>query len=285
VRSHTHVVTFDGPEGLRLSGRLETPSTGRAAAAAVFAHCFTCGKQSRAATRISRALAGHGFAVLRYDMPGIGESEGEFADSRWSSRVDSVVAAATYLGRTVAPVRLLIGHSLGGATVLAAAGDLPDVRGVATIAAPFDPAHVTGLFSASYDELETRGEATVTIAGRSFVVRQALVDELADQPQRRRITELDRALLVLHSPTDAVVGIDNAAEIFAAARHPKSFVSLAGADHLLTVDADATYVADVIAAWAQRYLAVDTRPPRVTAWSTPRAQDLDSDDEPGRMSL
>jgi putative redox protein len=252
--ARTDVVAFPGPQGLRLSGRLEQPDDD-ATVGAVFAHCFICGKQSRAATRISRALAGHGFAVLRYDMPGLGESEGEFADSRWSSRVDSVVAAARFVGDTVAPVRLLVGHSLGGATVIAAADALPEVRGVATIAAPFAPGHVAGLLAPATDELARRGEADVRIGGRTFRIRQSLVDELADQPQQRRLANLGRALLVLHSPTDQVVGIENAAQIFTTARHPKSFVSLAGADHLLDDPDDAAYAADVIAVWAQRYLS------------------------------
>lgn len=254
----TQPVTFPGPDGLTLSGRLEqadVPSSMHPPAAVVFAHCFTCGKQSRAATRISRALAGHGFTVLRYDMPGIGESAGDFADSRFASRIDSLVAAAAFVSETVAPARLLVGHSLGGATVLAAADEIDTVRGIATIAAPVDPGHVIGLLAPIRAELAEAGEAEVQIGGRTFRVRQDLVDELADQPQRERIAHLRRALLVLHSPTDSVVGIEHAAAIFGAARHPKSFVSLAGADHLLTDPADAEYAADVIAVWAARYLA------------------------------
>lgn len=254
----TDQVEFPGPAGVTLAGRIEhaaADSVEHDPAAAVFAHCFTCGKQSRAATRISRTLASQGFTVLRYDMPGIGESGGDFADSRFASRIDSVVAAADFVGQAVAPVRLLVGHSLGGATVLAAAGQIDTVRGVATIAAPFDPGHVTGLLAPARAELASSGEAVVTIAGRDFRVRQDFVDELADQPQRRRIAELRRALLVLHSPTDAVVGIEHAGEIFGAARHPKSFVSLPGADHLLSHPQDAGYAGDVIAAWASRYLA------------------------------
>ena len=254
----TGAVRVPGPDGLVLSGRLEhanPDSPIQPPAAAVFAHCFTCGKHSRAAARISRSLAARGFTVLRYDMPGIGESDGDFADSRFASRIDSVVAAASFVGDQVAPVRLLVGHSLGGATVLAAAGRLDAVRGVATIAAPFDPGHVTGLLAPARAELASAGEAEVTIAGRVFRVRQDVVDELADQPQRDRISALRRALIVLHSPTDTVVGIEHAAEIFSAARHPKSFVSLPGADHLLTNPEDAEYAADVIAAWATRYLA------------------------------
>ena len=224
-----HCVPFAAADGLALSGRVEMP-VAPPRAGAVVVHCFTCGKQSRAAVRISRALAGHGFAVLRFDMPGIGESEGDFADSRFASRVSSVVAAAEHLTRTIAVVRLLVGHSLGGTTVIAAADRLPDVQGVATIGAPFDPQHVTGLFAPVRAELAADGEAEVLIAGRRFRVRQEFVDELGDQPQRARLASLGRALLVLHSPTD-----------------------LAGADHLLTDPADATYAADVIATWAQRY--------------------------------
>lgn len=249
----TEAVRVPGPDGLALAGRLEMPGT-EPAGAAVFAHCFTCGKQSRAATRISRALAARGFAVLRFDMPGIGESAGEFVDSLFASRVDSVVHVADYLRERHLPPRLLVGHSLGGATVVAAAAAVPEVRALATIAAPFDPAHVTGLLASAAEEIAARGQAEVHIAGQVFAVSKRLVDDLADQPQRHRLATLDAAILVLHSPTDTVVGIDHAAMIFRAARHPKSFVALDGADHLLSDPADAEYAAAVIAAWAQRYL-------------------------------
>ncbi len=246
-------VSIPGSAGNALAGRLEAGGAG--AHGVVFAHCFTCGKESRAATGISRALARAGFSVLRYDMPGVGQSDGAFADSRFTTRVDSVVDAADWLRARGHPPSLLVGHSLGGATVIAAAERVPDALGVATIGAPVDPAHVGGLISAA---LGDRDEAVVRIGSREFGVSRDLLEDLAEQPQLRRLARLGRALLVLHSPVDTVVGIEHATEIFTAARHPKSFISLDDADHLLTSRADAEYVAALIAAWATRYLNAQT---------------------------
>lgn len=247
---------FAGADGRHLSGRLDLPE-GPVLAYALLAHCFTCTKNSVAAARIARALTARGFGVLRFDFTGLGESGGVFADTSFSGNIQDLVAAAGAMVRAEMPPSLLIGHSLGGAAALAAAGDLPTVRAVATIAAPFEVAHVKHLLGDSLDELEARGEAQVDLGGRPFLIRKSFIDDLAEQDQAARIRALRRPLLILHAPQDRTVDIDNASAIFLAARHPKSFISLDGADHLLTRVADAAYVADVIAAWASRYLAVD----------------------------
>jgi putative redox protein len=244
---------FEGAQGQRLSGRLDLPEqTPRAFA--LFAHCFTCTKSSVAAVRVARALSAKGFGVLRFDFAGLGESGGDFADSTFSGSVGDLVAAAHAMAVRGAAPGLLIGHSLGGAAVLAAASRLPEVRAVVTIGAPFDVGHVTHLFAGGLDRLREQGEAEVDIGGRPFKLRRAFIDDLAVHDQGARIAALRRALLVLHAPADKTVAIDNAAAIFQSARHPKSFVSLDDADHLLTRAADAQYAAEVIAAWASRYL-------------------------------
>lgn len=245
---------FDGPRGYRLAGRMELPD-GQVRGWAILAHCFTCGKDSLAATRVARALAAHGIGVLRFDFAGLGASGGSFADATFAADVEDVRAAGRALAEAGKPPTILIGHSLGGAAALAAAGEMPGVRAVATIAAPFDVSHVLHhIDPASLDAIRTLGEAEVMLAGRPFMVRRGFVDDLARHDQAARIAQLRVALLVLHSPADATVGIENAARIFAAARHPKSFISLDDADHLLTRRADADYAADMIATWAGRYL-------------------------------
>jgi uncharacterized OsmC-like protein/fermentation-respiration switch protein FrsA (DUF1100 family) len=244
---------FTGADGQRLVGRIDRPR-GPALAFAVFAHCFTCTMKSVAAVRVAQALTAQGIGVLRFDFTGLGQSGGEFADSSFSGSVRDVVAAAQALAAAGHAPGLLVGHSLGGTAVLAAAGELPGVKAVATIAAPFDVQHVTGLFTHGLEALQRDGQAEVDIGGRPFTLRRGFVDDLARHDQRQRIAGLRRALLVLHSPRDTTVGIDQASSIFQAARHPKSFVSLDSADHLLTQAADAEYAAQVIAAWASRYL-------------------------------
>jgi uncharacterized OsmC-like protein/pimeloyl-ACP methyl ester carboxylesterase len=221
---------------------------------ALFAHCFTCGKDILAARRIAERLAENGIAVLRFDFTGLGSSEGEFANTQFSSNVDDLVAAADHLRETHTAPAILIGHSLGGAAVLAAARRVRDARAVVTIAAPYDPGHVLGLFKDRVDEIRARGEGEVTLAGRPFRIRREFLDDISERRLNDNIASLRKALLVFHSPTDETVGIENASQIFTAARHPKSFVSLAGADHLLGHKSDAVYVANVVAAWAQRYL-------------------------------
>ncbi|MBV8791496.1 MAG: OsmC family protein [Pseudolabrys sp.] len=244
---------FSNARGEKLAAILDLP-LGEPAAFALFAHCFTCGKDNLAAKRISERLAEGGIAVLRFDFTGLGMSEGEFANTHFSSNVADLIAAAKHLRETRKAPAILIGHSLGGAAVLAASSDLPEAKAVVTIGAPVDPSHVTGLFKEQLEEIRDKGEVEVQLAGRPFKIRREFLDDVAGQVLDRRIASLRKALLVFHSPTDQTVGVDNASHIFLAAKHPKSFVSLDGADHLLTKRDDAIYVADVIAAWASRYL-------------------------------
>ena len=244
---------FTGAGGDTLAARLESPE-GEIRAYALFAHCFTCSKDIFAASRIAAALASSGIATLRFDFTGLGASGGDFANTNFSSNVDDLVAAADWLRAAHAAPSILIGHSLGGAAVLAAAEAVEEAAGVVTIGAPSDPAHVSHLFGDDIETIERHGEADVKIAGRPFRIRKQFLDDIAGQRLRARVTDLRKALLVMHAPLDRTVGIDNAAEIFQAAKHPKSFVSLDSADHLLTRREDAVYAAEVVAAWASRFL-------------------------------
>ena len=246
-------ITFANPAGEPLAARLDRPD-GPPRAFALFAHCFTCSKDTFAAARISQGLAARGVAVLRFDFTGLGASGGDFANSNFSSNLDDLAAAADFLRQHYEAPKLLVGHSLGGAAVLAAAQRVPEAVAVATIAAPFDPAHAGRLFAPARAEIEARGEALVTLGGRSFRVRRQFLEDIAAHRLSDHIAGLRKALIVFHAPRDEIVGIENASHIFTAARHPKSFVSLDDADHLLTRRADAVYVADVLAAWASRYL-------------------------------
>ena len=248
----TERLEFPNARGEKLAALLDLP-LGRPAAFALFAHCFTCGKDNLAAKRIAERLAMCGIGVLRFDFTGLGSSEGDFADTHFSSNIDDLVAAADYLRASHGAPAILIGHSLGGAAVLAAAHRIADARAVVTIAAPCDPAHVTGLFKEQVDKIREQGEVEVSLAGRPFRIKREFLDDISEQRITERVADLRKALLILHSPTDDTVSIDNASRIFLAARHPKSFVSLAGADHLLSKKSDAAYVANVIAAWAERY--------------------------------
>ena len=251
---------FRNAQGETLAALLDRPD-GAVRAVALFAHCFTCGKDNKAARRISEGLKLHGIAVLRFDFTGLGASEGEFANTTFSSNVDDLVAAADHLRQTLAAPAILIGHSLGGAAVLAAAHRIAEARAVVTIGTPCDPAHVRGLLGGDLDKIRAEGEVEVKLAGRPFRIKRALLDDIAEQHLTEQIRDLHKALLVFHSPTDDTVGIENASHIFTAAKHPKSFISLAGADHLVSRPGDASYVASVIAAWAERYLdmAMDTQ--------------------------
>jgi putative redox protein len=244
---------FTGSEGQQLAAALDTPESG-IRAYALFAHCFTCGKDVLAASRIAVALAAKGIAVLRFDFTGLGSSEGDFANSTFSSNVADLIRAADHLRETRSAPAILIGHSLGGAAILAAAGQIPDAKAVVTIAAPSDPAHVTNFFRDKIEDIRQRGKVEVSLAGRPFSIKREFLDDIAEHSLTSHIAKLHKALLVMHSPTDDTVSIDNATKIFVTARHPKSFVSLSGADHLLTDKGDAAYVADMIAAWASRYL-------------------------------
>ena len=224
---------FTGEGGHQLAAALDLPER-EPIAFALFAHCFTCGKDVLAAKRIAAALAAKGIAVLRFDFTGLGSSEGDFANSTFSSNVADLVHAAEYLRANRMGPAILIGHSLGGAAILAAAGQIPDARAVVTIAAPSDPVHVTGLFRDRIEDIRKQGEVEVSLAGRPFHIKREFLDDIAEHNLMAQVTSLHKALLIMHSPTDDTVGIDNATRIFVAARHPKSFVSLAGADHLLS---------------------------------------------------
>ncbi|SDP14526.1 bifunctional alpha/beta hydrolase/OsmC family protein [Afipia sp. GAS231] len=255
---------FAGEGGHQLAAALDLPD-GPVTAYALFAHCFTCGKDVLAAKRIATALAAKGIAVLRFDFTGLGSSEGDFANSTFSSNVADLVHAADHLRETRGVPAILIGHSLGGAAILAAAGRIPDAKAVVTVAAPSDPAHVTHLFKDKIEDIRTQGEVEVQLAGRPFNIKREFLDDIAEHSLMADVAKLHKALLVMHSPTDDTVGIDNATNIFLAAKHPKSFVSLSGADHLLSAKRDSAYVADVIAAWAERYVEPVAAPVAVAA--------------------
>lgn len=260
----TERITFTGHSGEKLAARLDLPD-GPHLATVLFAHCFTCSKDIPAARRISGRLAAMGLAVLRFDFTGLGHSEGEFSNTTFSSNVADLIAAADYLKtRGMAP-DMLIGHSLGGAAVFRAASEMATVRAVATLGAPFDPHHVTHNFDDALERISSDGEAEVSLGGRPFTIRKEFVDDISAQKLAPAIANLKRALLVMHAPLDNVVGIENAAEIFGAAKHPKSFVTLDDADHLITRPEDAEYAAELIAAWAARYLNLTPPAPPIGA--------------------
>jgi len=261
-------LSFPGASGHSLAARLDLPAEGTPRAYALFAHCFTCSKESLASSRIAQALAASGIATLRFDFTGLGSSDGDFANTDFSSNIADLLAAIAYLRETGRAPAILIGHSLGGAAILAAAGQVPEARAVVTIAAPFDPAHVARHFGEATAEIEARGEAVVNLGGRPFTIRKQFLDDVAAQDQATRIAALRKPLLIFHGPRDETVSIDNAEAIYRAAKHPKSFVSLDDADHLLSSRADAAYVAEVLAVWACRYLGAG---PDVAAQTAPPA--------------
>jgi putative redox protein len=251
---HTERLTFPGSLGHTLSARLELPAGGKPSSYALFAHCFTCTKNIKAAVNVTRAISGLGMGVVRFDFTGLGESEGDFGDTNFSSNVADLVAVARHMDVALEAPRILVGHSLGGAAVLHAARHLPSVQAVATIGAPAEPSHVLRHMAASREEIETAGEATVSLGGRPFTVKKQFLDDLEAQTMADVVEGLDQALLFFHSPVDAVVGIENAGRLYDMARHPKSFVSLDQADHLLSDPADSEYVGQVLAAWAGKYV-------------------------------
>ena len=259
---------FTGEGGHQLAAALDLPD-GEPLAYALFAHCFTCGKDVLAAKRIATALGTKGIATLRFDFTGLGSSEGDFANATFSSNVADLVRAADHLRSARRAPAILIGHSLGGAAILAAAGKIPEAKAVVTIAAPSDPVHVTGLFKDHVDRIREQGKAEVSLAGRPFTIKREFLDDVAEQRLLDQVKQLHKALLVMQSPTDDTVGIDNATRIFVAAEHPKSFVSLSGADHLLSQRRDSTYVAEMIATWATRYIDL-TAVPAAEAQDKPR---------------
>ena len=246
-------ITFTNASGTELDGVLEQPD-GSIAGYALYAHCFTCSKEIAAAVRVSRALAEKNIATLRFDFSGIGRSGGAFGDTTFTSDIGDIIAAAAYLRSHYQAPDLLIGHSLGGAAILGAAGDVPEAKAVATIAAPSEPAHVQHLFENEIDRILAQGKAAVDLGGRKMEISQAFVEDVRGFDLKSKVAAMKKALLILHSPTDQTVGIENAKAIFDAAKHPKSFITLDGADHLLMNKSDAEYAASIIAIWAARYI-------------------------------
>jgi len=245
---------FKNKDGHTLSARLDLPVDGKPVAFALFAHCFTCSKNIKAIAHVSRALTRKGIAVLRFDFTGLGESEGDFADTNFSSNVDDLILAADFLKSDYQAPKILIGHSLGGAAVIQAAGRIPSSKAVVTIAAPADPQHLTHGLGSAIQTIKSHGEAEVSLAGRTFKLKKQFLDDLQFINMKETLKNLNKALLVLHSPIDETVAIENAAQIFQAARHPKSFISLDKADHLLSNPEDSLYAGSVIAAWALKYV-------------------------------
>ncbi len=245
-------VQFKGALGEDLSARLDTPEN--PVAYVLFAHCFTCSKDLSAVTRISKELNALNIAMFRFDFTGLGHSDGAFANTNFSSNVEDLIAAADHMREHYSAPHIVIGHSFGGTATLAAAGGIPEARAVATIGAPFEPAHVLHLFEQKQEVIARDGEACITLSGREFKIKKQFLDDLTAHNMEEHIKNLDKALLVFHSPIDETVEIDNAQKIFQAAKHPKSFVSLDDADHLLTRAKDDKYVAEVLAAWASRYI-------------------------------
>lgn len=248
---------FNNRHGLALSARLDTPRDGAAVAYAIFAHCFTCGKDIKAAYHIAHALNREGIGVLRFDFTGLGASQGDFAETNFSSNVADLIDAARYMKSQAMPPQILIGHSLGGAAVIQAAPSIPEVRAVVAIAAPSDPGHLTRHLERIREPLQQQGEADITIGERTLTIKRQFLDDITQSDIDRDLKNLDRALLILHSPRDTVVDIDNAARLYRTAQHPKSFVSLDTADHLLSDPEDARYAGALIAAWVRRYLPKD----------------------------
>ena len=258
-------VSFINSQGKKLAARLERPDNQEPHSYAIFAHCFTCNKNFSAVRNISRALVSKGVAVLRFDFTGLGESEGEFEETNFSSNVSDLIEAAKYLEQHYKAPSLLIGHSLGGAAVIFAASELDSVAAVSTIGAPSSPAHVQHLFKSNVDEINATGKAKVNIGGRNFTIKKDFIDDIESKPMKEVLKNLRKPYLVLHSPQDTIVGIENAKELYQYAHHPKSFISIDKADHLLMDSVDSTYVGNVIAGWAERYLDIPKRTPLKTS--------------------
>jgi uncharacterized OsmC-like protein/esterase/lipase len=247
-------LTFKNERGERLAARLDMPIDEKPRAFALFAHCFTCTKNLNAVFHINQALTRRGIAILRFDFTGLGESEGDFTETNFRTNVFDLVSAANFLAENFEAPKLLIGHSLGGAAVLQAAAHIPSSVAVATIAAPFDLGDVRRHLGSSARDIEERGEATITLAGKQFVLTKQFLDDLEQTRMEDSIRSLGRALVVFHSPRDTVVGIENAGKIFQTAKHPKSFISLDRSDHLLSDRTDARYLGEVLAAWAGKFI-------------------------------
>ena len=244
---------FKGMDGNILAGNLEIPDE-KPLAYGVFAHCFTCSKDFVASRTIARALARRSIGVLRFDFTGLGNSEGDFSNTNFSSNIEDLIMAVRALAHTHEMPKIMLGHSLGGAAALAASAQLPDIKAVSTIGAPFDPAHIEHLFCNNIDDIERDGMADVMLFGRQFSVKRQFINDINNQDNKARLSQLKKPLMIMHSPTDTIVGIENARMIYECARHPKNFISLDGIDHLLTQKQDAEYVADILTAWVARYV-------------------------------
>ena len=247
-------IEFPNLQGEMLAARLEQPEDRKPVSFAIFAHCFTCTQNVKAATNISRSLVKKGFAVLRFDFTGLGHSDGDFANTNFSSNVDDLLTAAEFLSKQYQPPKVLVGHSLGGAAVIQAAAKIDSVNAVATVAAPAEPGHIKHLLASSREEIEREGKAVVNIGGRPFTITRQFLEDLEKNLLIDVIQNLRKPILILHSPIDTVVGIENAASIFQAAKHPKSFLSLDRADHLLAEEADSKYAGAMIGEWAYKYV-------------------------------
>jgi putative redox protein len=246
-------ITIENKDLHLLSGILEFPA-GPTLAYAIFAHCFTCNKDLNAVRNISKALKDKGFAVLTFDFTGLGSSEGDFSETNFSSNVSDLLHAARYLEEHYEAPSVMIGHSLGGTATLFAADQIPSVKAIVTIGSPADPAHVRHLLEKKMEEIETSGSATVIVGGRPFLIKKHFLEDLQTHYLKQILKNLNKGYLIIHSPQDAVVGIENAAALYKAASHPKSFVSIDGADHLLSQKKDSLYVGELISSWAKRYL-------------------------------
>ena len=254
-------ITFQNADGVKLSGQIDFPVVGQPKAFVLFAHCFTCSKNLKAVDHISQALTQHDMAVLRFDFTGLGSSKGDFSETNFSSNLDDLDKAYEFLEENYEAPKILVGHSLGGAAVLHVAGHLKKVQAVVTIGAPADPEHVRGLLKESEKEIIEKGEARVNIGGRPFKIQKQFLEDIESNDSGEVIRNLDRALLIMHSPQDEIVGINNAADIYEAAMHPKSFISLDGSDHLMSDSSVSHYVGQMISSWAIRY--IDERTPAV----------------------
>ncbi len=273
---NTKKITFLNNEGKQLIGRLELPVKQNPHNFVIFAHCFTCNKNLSAVKNISRALSSNGFGVLRFDFTGLGESDGDFSDTNFSGNVEDLVSAAKFLTINYKSPTLLVGHSLGGAAIIFAASEISSIKAIATIGAPSNPKHVQRLLHSSLDEIEANGKAIVNLSGRNFTIKKQFIDDLNTKSLPKIVKGLRKALLVMHSPQDTTVNIKNAEDIYIAAHHPKSFVSLDGADHLLSNKTDSIYVGNLIAGWAKRY--VDLPVVEVLKTNFQVAASLDYDD-------
>ena len=250
-------ITFENASGHKLAALLEQPQENHPVAYALFAHCFTCNKDFKAPVNISRSLVNEGIGVLRFDFTGLGDSEGDFSDTNFTTNVDDLIAAARFVESNYGPVRILVGHSLGGTAALWAAPSIPNSVAVATINSPYEPAHLSHVLDSARETLLSEGQAEVDVAGTTYTFKKQFLDDVESADAKTAISSLDRALLVFHAPDDETVSIENASRIFLAAKHPKSFVSLDTANHLLSNRADSQYIGSVIAAWAHRYLSSD----------------------------